>query len=199
MQKEITHLRRRLAEFKAYGYDILKERNFAFAKAGLQKNKDVLEVGTGRGYMALTLAQKGFSLTTIDQDGKVQQSARAIIRYYKASRKVKFKVMNAECLRFKDNSFAYILAVNFLHHAKNPVRCLREMMRVANEKIVIVDMNKRGARILEKVHAQEGHCHERSKIGFPEIREVFCKAGVYVKTYRSRCQTVIIAQKGERR
>mgnify|MGYP001769274422 CR=1 FL=1 len=64
------------------------------------------------------------------------------------------------------------------------------------EKILIVDVNKRGAGILEKVHVQEGHHHERSKINFPQIRKLFCKAGLKVKTYRSKCQTVIIAKKG---
>jgi len=197
MKAEIAHLRKRLAQFRKHGYDILKERDFAFKKAGFKKGKRVLEIGTGRGYMALTLAQKGFEVTTIDNDRKIQRSAKAILKYYHLKKLVRLKIMNAEWLKFKDGSFDYVLAVNFMHHANNPMRCLGEMARVTKEKILIVDVNRRGAYILEKVHAQEGHHHERSKIGFPAVKEFFRKEKMQVKTYRSRCQTVIVAKKGD--
>lgn len=196
MKPEIAHLLKRLAQLKKYGYDILQERNFALRKAGFKKGKSFLEVGTGRGYMALTLAQKGFEVTTIDSNRKIQRSARSIIKHYHLKKLVCFKIMNAEQLKFKNSSFDYVLAVNFIHHADNPIRCLREMARVAKERILIVDVNKRGAHILEKVHTREGHRHQRSKIRFSTIREFFHKAKMKVKTYRSRCQTIIIAEKG---
>jgi ubiquinone/menaquinone biosynthesis C-methylase UbiE len=196
MDEHITHLRKRLAQFKSYGYDILKERDFVLSIVGFEKKKSILEIGTGRGYMALSLAQKGFGLTTIDQDRKIQQAARSIIQHYNLGKLIRFRIMNAEHLHFDDNSFDYVLAVNFMHHAKNPIRCLEEMMRVAREKIVIVDVNKRGERILEKIHAQEGYTHKRSQIGFPKVKEIFKKAKMKVRTYRSNCQTLIVAQKG---
>lgn len=199
MKTEIAHLHKRLVQFKKLGYDILKERDFALTKAGFKKKKTILEIGIGRGYMALVLARKGFTLTSIDQDRKILRVARNILKYYKLGESVVLRLMNAEHLRFKDCSFDYVLAVNFMHHSRKPIRCLKEMIRVAKEKVVIVDVNKRGARILEKLHAQEGHAHERSKIEFHEIRELFLKAKMKVKTYRSRCQTVIIAQKGKKK
>lgn len=196
MSPDIAHLRKRLAQFKKYGYDILKERDFAFRKAGLEKSKSIFEMGTGRGYMALTLAQKGFRITTIDTDREIQRSARSILKHYHVEKLVHFRIMNAEHLAFKGGSFNYVIAVNFMHHAKNPIRCLKEMARVAKEKILIVDVNKRGAQVLEKVHAQEGHRHECSKIRSSEIRQFFRKAKIKIKTYRSKCQTIIIAKKG---
>lgn len=196
MSVEITHLRKRLTQFKKYGYDILKEREFAFKKADFKKGKSVLEIGTGRGYMALTLAQKGFKVTTIDSDRKIQRAAKAILKHYRLEKLVRFKMMNAERLKFKDGSFDYVLAVNFMHHAKNPIRCLKEMVRVTKEKVLIVDVNKRGAYILEKVHVQEGHHHEQSKIKFSEIRDFLLRSKMKAKTYRSCCQATIIAKKG---
>ncbi len=196
MNPDIEHLRKRLAQLKKYGYDILKERNFAFKKADFKKNKSILEIGTGRGYMALILSQKGFKVTTIDSDCKIQRSAKAILKHYHVAELVCFKIMDAERINFKDSSFDYVIAVNFIHHAKNPVRCLKEMVRVVKEKILIMDVNKRGTQVLEKVQAQEGHHHERSKIGFPEVREFLHRAGMKTKTYRSRCQTTIVSKKG---
>lgn len=196
MDENIAHLHKRLAQFKKYGYDILKERDFAFKKARFVKSKSLLEIGTGRGYMALTLAQKGFKVTTIDSDCKIQRAAQSILEHYRLEKLVRFKIMNAERLEFKNGSFDYVLAANFMHHAKNPICCLREMVRVTKEKILIVDVNKRGAHILEKVHAQEGHHHERSKIEFCEVQKFLLKSKMKIKTYRSKCQAIIIAKKG---
>ncbi|MDD5155217.1 MAG: class I SAM-dependent methyltransferase [Candidatus Omnitrophica bacterium] len=195
MDKNIAHLLDRLRELKGYGYDVLGERDFALRKAGLKKTEKILEIGTGRGYMALALAQKGFSLTTIDNDRKTQQDARRLLKYYRAGKRVRLRIMNAEKLRFRDGSFDCVLAVNFMHHARNPVACLKEMVRLAKEKVAVVDVNKRGERILEKMHARQGHAHQRSKIGFARIRQVFGRAKMKVKTYRSRCQNIIIAKK----
>ncbi|MBU1998565.1 MAG: hypothetical protein ABIG46_02360 [Candidatus Omnitrophota bacterium] len=51
----------RLKLFRKYGYDIPKARNLIFAKAKLRKGS-LLEVGTGRGHMALALAKKDIGL-----------------------------------------------------------------------------------------------------------------------------------------
>ena len=196
MKAEVRYLRKRLSQFKKLGYDILKERDFALAKAGFKKGKSILEIGTGRGYMALVLARKGLTLTSIDQNRKILRAARDILTYYELEKSVHLRFMDAEQLRFEDLSFDYVLAVNFMHHARRPVHCIKEMVRVVKDEVVIVDVNKRGARILEKLHAKEGHGHERSKIEFAEIRRVLLNSGMKVKTYRSRCQTIIVAKKG---
>lgn len=196
MNKAIAHLRKRLLQFKGYGYDMLKERDFALAKAGFKKDKRILEIGTGRGYMSLRLAQKGFKLTSIDYDRKIQQSARGILKHFRLQKRVRFRLMSAERLSFEDGSFDYVIAVNFLHHAAKPEKCLKEMARVARDRIVIVDVNKEGARILEKIHAQEGHCHRRSRIRLVTIKQALRDAKTKVAIYVSKCQFVIVARKG---
>ena len=104
--------------------------------------------------------------------------------------------MNAERLRYKDNSFDYVISVNFIHHAKNPGMCLKEMMRVAKNKLVIADINKRGERIMEKVHRLDGHSHAISKMSLKETEALLKKTGMKVRVYRDICQTVLIARKG---
>ena len=56
---------KRLNIFKKYGYDISKARNFILTKAKLTQGR-VLEVGTGRGHMAIALARRGVKLVSID-------------------------------------------------------------------------------------------------------------------------------------
>jgi len=189
----------RLKLFKKYGYDIPKARNYIIAKAGLLKGNSMLEVGTGRGHMATALVRKGFKLTSIDLDKKAQSVAKMHLKAIKRGKTASLKIMNAEKLRYKDGSFNQVISVNFIHHAKNPVRCLREMIRVARNKIIIADINKRGERIMDKVHKLDGHKHALSRISLKEMEALLKNAGMQVKTYKDTCQSVLIAKKGELR
>ena len=146
----------RLKLFRKYGYDIPKARNYIIAKADLTKSGRMLEVGTGRGHMATVLAQKGFKLISIDLDKKAQGAAKMHLKAIKRDKSVILKIMNAEKLQYKDDYFTQVISVNFIHHAKNPVKCLKEMIRVAKNKLIIVDINRRGERrvVLDLLHAK---------------------------------------------
>jgi len=184
----------RLKLFKKHGYDIPRARRFILTKAKVSGGR-ILEVGTGRGHMAVTLAKNGLKVVSIDLDTEAQDAAKLKLKSLKLDKSVSLKNMNAERLKYKDNSFDYVISVNFIHHAKNPVKCLKEMIRVAKNKLIIADLNKRGERIMEKVHALNGHKHEVSKMPLSGVKEYLEKAGLVVKVYRDVCQTVIVAKK----
>ncbi len=195
MNDSVKDAQERLKLFKKYGYDIPKARKFILAKAGINKG-DILEVGTGRGHMTAVLANEGFKVTSIDLDRKAQEFAKTELRAKKLDKLITLKIMNAERLRYKDNSFDYVVSVNFMHHAKNPKKCLKEMVRVAKDELVVVDINKKGERIMEKVHKLDGHAHPLSKMSLSEIEASLKKGGMKVRVYRDTCQTVLIATKG---
>ena len=186
----------RLKLFKKYGYDMPKARKFIISKAKLVKGGNMLEVGTGRGHMATVLAQKGFKFISIDLDKKAQDAARIHLKAIKRDKLVTLKIMNAERLKYKPDYFSQVISVNFVHHAKNPGRCLKEMVRVVKNKLIIADINKRGERIMEKVHGLDNHSHEVSKMSLQETEGLLKKADLKVKVYRDSCQTVLIATKG---
>jgi ubiquinone/menaquinone biosynthesis C-methylase UbiE len=185
----------RLKLFKSYGYDISKARNFILIKAKIPGGK-ILEVGTGKGYAAVALARKGFKVVSIDLDKKAQKIAKVRLTSLKLDKRVSLRIMNAEKLRYVDNYFDYVVSVNFIHHAKNPAKCLKEMARVAKNKIIVADLNKRGEKIMEKVHALDGHKHAASKMSLMGVKEYLERQGLLVKVYRDVCQTVIVAKKG---
>ena len=146
--------------------------------------------------MAIALARRGVKLVSIDLDKKAQNIAKLSIKAMKLDKYVVLKMMNAEKLHFPDNYFDSVIAVNFIHHAVNPAKCIKEMVRVTNGILVVADINKRGQRIMEKVHALDGHIHAASKMSLSGVKEYLEKAGLLVKVYRDVCQTVIIAKKG---
>lgn len=75
-------------------------------------------------------------------------------------------------------------------------KCIKEMVRVTREKLVIADLNKRGGRIMEKVHALDGHRHAASKMSLSSAKTLLEKPGMNVKTYYDSCQIVPAAKKG---
>ena len=195
MDKAIREGQARLRLFKKYGYDIPKARNFILAKSKLNKGR-VLEVGTGKGHLAIVLAKKGFKFTSIDLDTKAQEVAKSILKELKLDKLAVLKIMDAERLRFSDNKFDSVISVNFIHHAKNPAKCIKEMVRVAKEKLIIVDLNKRGECIMEKVHSLDGHKHHASKMSLSSVKTLLEKLGLSVKIYHDSCQILLVAKKG---
>lgn len=195
MNNQLTQEQKKLKLFKKYGYDMSKARNFILAKA-MPIQERVLEVGTGRGHTAVALARKGVKLISIDLDKKAQSVARLNLKVMKVSKYVVLKIMNAEKLIYPNHYFNSVISINFIHHANHPRRCIDEMVRVVKEKLVIADINQKGQRIMQKVHALDGHKHAPSKMSMSGVKKHLHKAGLVVKVYRDVCQTVIIAKKG---
>jgi len=195
MDNSIKEGQARLKLFKKYGYDIPKARNFILTKAKLSKGR-VLEVGTGKGHLAIVLAKKGFKFTSIDLDRKAQKVAKMSLKEPKLNKLAALKIMNAEKLHFSDNYFDSVISVNFIHHAKNPAKCIKEMSRVTKDKLVIADLNERGEQIMEKVHSLDGHKHHTSKMSLSSVKTLLEKLGLSVKTYHDSCQIVLVARKG---
>ncbi len=198
MENSIRQDKDRLKLFKKYGYNIPKARTYILRKAGLTKGS-ILEIGTGRGHMAAALARRGFKLVSIDLDRQAQKAAGKSLRSMKLGGSVTLKIMDAEKLRFKDAFFDHVISVNFIHHAKHPVKCLKEMVRVAKKRLVIADFNRRGERIAEKIHRLDGHGHPRTKLSFKSAKMLLRKLGLAVNIYYDVCQTVLIAKKGDAR
>lgn len=185
--------REKLKLFKRSGYDIPKARKSVLSKAGLSGR--ILEVGTGKGHLAVALAKKGLKAVSIDADKKQIEAAAANLKAAGRMDLVTLKVMDAEKLSYKSGSFDAVISVNFLHHAESPKKCVKEMIRVTRDKLILADLNKKGERIMAKVHAKEGHSHPRAKISFKDLRLFLESSGMEVKTFKSTCETFLVAKK----
>ena len=184
----------RLKLFRKYGYDITKARKFVIAKGGISKGR-ILEVGTGRGNMAIALAKEGLKLTSVDLDRDAQKAAKIKLSAARLDKLVSLRVMNAEKLRYKDNSFDYVISVNFIHHAKNPKKCLKEMIRVTKNKLIIADLNRKGEGIIQKVHGLDGHSHPASRVSLKDAKRFLERLGMIVNVYEDICQSVLVTTK----
>lgn len=199
VEREVIENGKRFIEranlYKKFGYDIEKERKFILDKAKpLYGN--ILEIGTGKGYLALELAKQGFKFTSIDISKEDQEFARLNLKYFGLEKYVNFRIENAENLSFGDKSFDIIFLVNVVHHLTNPFRVMDEVIRVVTSggKIILSDFTKDGFDIVDKVLTSEGRRHEVSKITLTDIKRYLQEKGFITTEASSKFQEILIAQ-----
>ncbi|MBN1398899.1 MAG: class I SAM-dependent methyltransferase [Bacteroidetes bacterium] len=201
MDKEILENHKKYSErtalFKSYGYDVEKERSFIVEQAK-PLNGRILEAGTGKGHFAIALAKEGRPFVTIDISAEEQHYAKLNLAYFGFNKLADFRIENAERMNFPDGSFDIIFSVNVVHHLQEPNKVTDEFIRILSPdgKIVIADFTENGFRIIEKIHALDGHTHQAGKIGLAEIEAYLNKKGFSVINAESDIQHVIVARRG---
>lgn len=109
------------------------------------KNKRVLEIGCGRGYLANKLSSKN-EVTACDI--VIASSLR------KKYPEIKFIEGNIEKLPFKDKSFDTVLTTHTLEHVRNLDKAIAEIRRVAKKEIIIVVPRQRPYKYTFSLHTQ---------------------------------------------
>lgn len=97
----------------------------------ITKRTRLLDVGCGNGFFT-------YYFDKICDTSGVDYSKKLI----KANPVKKVFLMDANNLKFKDNSFDIVFANALLHHVDNIDRVIREMRRVSKKYVVILDANR---------------------------------------------------------
>lgn len=185
--------------FKRYGYDMEGARQKVLERAG-KIFEPILDVGTGPGRMAYILAKAGLRLTTIDISKEAQGVAKVYARKYKVLDRIKFMNMDAQNIKFRDNSFQTVISANLLHDLKYPKRGIEEIIRVAKPdgKIVVSDLNKKGKTLVNKVYRINKEIHRARQFNLEKtVAGTFRKAGVKFKKYENGYITTYVGRKGK--
>lgn|GEM_PF-6805831 len=158
VDKDIKDYMKELIQKYDY-YDPIKDRieSLKFAKI---KNKKILDVGTGKGYVAI-LAAKNFKcdVTTIELFKEKLKLAKANAKKEGVDDKIRFIAGDAAKIPFQDDSFDAVISFNALHHSKgNFKNIIDEMFRVSKNKIIITELNEKGAKMFDEyIHPEENH------------------------------------------
>jgi len=103
---------------------------------GRVHGRTILDVGTGTGRAALTLARAGGRVTAVDASDEMLQVARQ--RADGEPVPITFLQGDAHQLQFADRSFDVVVSLRVLMHTPDWSRCVAELCRVADQ-LVIVD------------------------------------------------------------
>jgi len=184
----------RLTVFESFGYDLTQERDAVIEQAQPIKGS-ILEIGTGKGYFAIALAQQGYRLTSVDVSEEEQRFAKMNIEYLNLQGFVEFQVSDARCLTFPDNSFDMVFSVNVLHHLEQPYEVMDEIIRVlrCGGKIVVSDFSRKGMDLVAKIHRSEGRNHPEGEAVVDHIADYLKKKKFSIQKHRTVFQETVVA------
>jgi ubiquinone/menaquinone biosynthesis C-methylase UbiE len=94
----------------------------------------ILDVGTGTGRAALSLARRGARVTGVDASAEMLRVAKE--RAAASGLSLTFDVGDAHRLGFPDRSFCAAVSLRVLMHTPDWRVCLRELCRVADDRVV---------------------------------------------------------------
>lgn len=161
-----------------------------------QKNKQILEIGTGKGTLTKVLAQNGFSITSVDICAAQQKEAQQTIIENGLQHKVQFIIANAEQLPFKDNALTTVVCAYTFHHLPAPFKAIKEMLRVCSKTLILVEFNQKGFAAVAKAHELEGNTHEENGIPFSEVPKQLQNKNIPIQYWADDWQEIYILNKG---
>jgi SAM-dependent methyltransferase len=150
--------------------------------ASLLRLGDVLDVGSGEGAAASALAPHCRSLTCVDVNARLVETARIRLAKYPH---VRAQVADVHALPFDDASFDDVLVFHTLTYARHPSRALEECARVLRPGgrlvLLCLDQHKQ-----HEVTARYGERHP----GFSPraVRGLLTRAGLEVSTSEIACR-----------
>jgi SAM-dependent methyltransferase len=108
-------------------YELVAEHVTWYCRAGR-----ILDIGTGPGWLLITLRQllPAVELAGVDISPGMAAAAQRNMAREAAGGAIEVKVAAAEALPFPDNSFHAVISTGSLHHWKHPVAALNEAYRV---------------------------------------------------------------------
>lgn len=175
---------------------MLGEYRTAVEHAQLHKNQTVLDVATGSGRMAYTLASAGFSVVSGDIDKSALATTIDKVGHLFPGN-VTFTYFDALDLPYQDKSFSSVVSANSLHEIDDPMRALAEMTRVVTTdgSLLIIDFNTNGFNAISKVHSEiHGKEHRRGTADYEMVSRYLQSSFQRVRRFSLSLNEVWVAE-----
>lgn len=166
----------RLEQYRLLGYDIIAIRDrMASMLSNLSNGAKILDVGCGKGHLALAIARSGRSCTSIDISDEEIYYARLNAIFFNLDDRIDLQLQDARQMKFESQSFDAVVSAALFHHLIHPEMVLNEMLRVCKSpgKIIISDLNEQGQQAVATLHRQEGKEHVVLGWSIQEIKNWF--------------------------
>jgi 2-polyprenyl-3-methyl-5-hydroxy-6-metoxy-1,4-benzoquinol methylase len=153
----------RTAQYRALGYDRLAAARFVAVAAGPLRGP-ALDVGTGKGLLAVELARLGLDVVSVDVDAAEQPLASQLTLEAGVGERVRLLHRDAARLPFRRGHFGCAAMMDVLHHLADPGPVLAEMARAVRVGgvVIVADFTREGFRLVARVHREEGRAHSVS-------------------------------------
>ena len=141
------------------GEEFSRDSDFLYSTVGklkISKDAKILDVGTGRGHMAIILALCGFKVITGETEGTFWADWRSSAKKVNIEDRIKFTSLNAENLPFEDCDFDTIFLYATFHHIGDKKRAFNELLRVLKPKgmLAIIELTDDGVELVREIYRE---------------------------------------------
>ncbi len=164
VQERADDFNKRTDQYLSLGHDRFKAACFVAGCAG-KLGAPALDVGTGKGLLAMAMASAGLDVVSIDINEEDSELAGFLASERSLADRITFRILDASSLPYESGSFKTVAMMEVLHHLEKAESVLSEMARVLSPggKMIIADFNEEGFGMVAKVHRSEGREHPRSE------------------------------------
>jgi ubiquinone/menaquinone biosynthesis C-methylase UbiE len=174
----------RTEQYLSLGYDRIAAADFV-AETGGRLSGPALDIGTGKGLMAMAMARRGLKVVSVDPDADEQGLAFFLAVEAGLEDRIRFVRGDASVLPYSEDHFGCAALVDVLHHLKDPVSVLEETARVLRPSgiLILADFSPEGFELVARVHREEGREHPVSGVTL-ESAEAFLSGRGFEVTVR---------------
>lgn len=191
--------RNRSQEYLVLGHDRLAAARFVANVVG-DLCGPALDIGTGKGLLAIELARCGMDVLSIDVDRRDRELAGLLAVEAGVAERIRFEQADAALLPCSDGQFGCVAMMDVLHHLTDPIPILNEMVRVTTRGgiVIIADFDEAGFELVSRVHRANGGEHSRTTASVPMALAELLRAGYSCLKKSTGHQHEVIALRRER-
>ncbi len=161
LEERLTAHQAHLANEISEGFDRHAE---AVAVLGVAPGLEgpVLDVGVGKGTLAIEAARLGYDVVGVDPDPEALAMAAALVDRAGLGDRVRLVRADAAQLPFADGAFGAAVSLNALHHMDDAGAVLASLVRVVRPGglVLLADFTEAGfARVARRHMEENGHTH----------------------------------------
>jgi ubiquinone/menaquinone biosynthesis C-methylase UbiE len=163
LEERKAAFRARTEQYRRLGHDRFAAASFVAEAAGRIEGP-ALDVGTGKGLLAMALAQRGLDVVSVDVNAEDSELAAALARDAGLDGRIRFLLHDACALPYPDGAFGCAAMMEVLHHLDDARPVLAEMVRLVRPggAIIVADFTEGGFALVASLHRADGQEHPRS-------------------------------------
>ena len=129
----------------------------------------ILDVGTGPGFFAIILAERGYQVTAVDYTASMLQEAGQ--NAGRLADRIDFCQMNAEELAFDDGIFDVLVTRNVTWNLHDPEKAYAHWTRVLAPGGILLNFDANWYRYLWDTQARQAHSEDRENLSRSDVRD----------------------------